>query len=224
MPKRRYSRKRRPRKRRRRMARRRRIPVLLGNQKLVSHKFTDATQLLVDSVAGLSIVKTYRANCISQPNPSTPDQVNGFAEMSALFQNSCVVGSRITLTCLPSQNQHARAFYIATELINRLGQPSFDLDQILAQRFVRSTVYSPGDGGGWRPKITAKFSPRKYFGLRDLRDNDQISAIGEAIPELEAYFNVSQSPTHSTALQTCDIIVQIQYAVLWTHPRTPAFT
>ncbi len=222
---RRYRRKRRMRRKpRRRYRRKRRIPTLLGNQKAVQHKFVDATQLLVDSVGGISVVKTYRANCMAQPNPASPDQPNGFNQMIQLFNKHTVIGSKLTLTCLPSQNQHARAFYIATELQNRLGQASFDLDQILGQRFVRYTVYSPGDGGGWRPRITARFSPKKYLGLKDLKDNDQISATGQELPESRVFFNCGMGPTHSQALQTCDVIVQITYLCLWESPITPAFT
>ncbi len=223
MAKRRYKRKPRRRKRRR-MSRRRRIPVLMGNQHVCSHKYSDATQLLVDSVAGLSIVKSYRANSASSPNVDTSQQPNGFAQMSQLFAKNTVIGSKITLTCLPSAGQHARAFYVATELISRLGQPSFNLDEILAQRFVRYCVYSPGDGAGWRPRITTKFSPKKYFGVKDIKDNDQLQAFGDGLPPQQAFFNVAMGPTHSQPLTTCDAIVQISYTVLWTDPITPAFT
>ncbi len=221
---RRYRRKRKMRRKPRRRRRRRIIPVLLGNQRATQHKFVDATQLLVDSVGGISVVKTYRANCMAQPNPASPDQPNGFQQMSQLFNKHTVIGSKIVLTCLPSQNQHARAFYVATELVNRLAQASFDLDQILGQRFVKYTVYSPGDGGGWRPKITSKFSPKRYLGLKDLKDNDQISALGQELPEQRVFWNLGMGPTHAQALQTCDVIVQITYFCLWTDPLTPAFS
>ena len=227
MARRRYKSKRRRRRSysmRRRKRRPRRIPVLLGKSHVCAHKYADATQLLVDTVAGISVVKTYRANAISQPQPAVPDQPSGFAQMSALFNKHTVIGSKITLTCLPSQNQHARAFYIATELVNRQGQASFDLDQILAQRFVRYAVYSPGDGGGWKPRITSKLSPKKYLGLKDLKDNDQVSALGEGLPEQRVFWNVAMGPTHGTPLQTCDVIIQISYSVLWSDPITPAFT
>ncbi len=223
MAKRRYKRKPRRRKRRR-MFRRRRIPVLMGNQHVCSHKYSDATQLLVDSVAGLSIVKSYRANSASSPNVDSSAQPSGFAQMSQLFAKNTVIGSQITLTCLPSAGQHARAFYIATELISRLGQPSFNLDEILAQRFVRHCVYSPGDGAGWRPRITSKFSPKKYFGVKDLKDNDQLQAFGDGLPPQQGFWNVAMAPTHSTVLQTCDVIVQIKYVVLYTDPISPALT
>jgi len=221
---RRYRRKRTMRKRPRRRRKRRKIPVLMGNQRVCAHKFVDATQILVDSVGGISVVKTYRANCLAQPNPTSPDQPNGFNQMVQLFNKHTVIGSKMTLTCLPSGGQHARAFYVATELVNRLSQASFDLDQILGQRFVRYSVYSPGEGAGWRPRITTKFSPKKYLGLKDLRDNDQISALGQELPTQRVFWNLSQAPTHSQALQTCDVIVQITYSVLWTDPITPAFT
>ncbi len=227
MPRRRYNSKRRRRRSysmRRRKRRPRRIPVLMGKQHVCSHKYSDATQLLVDSVAGLSIVKSYRANSASSPNVDTSQQPNGFAQMSQLFAKNTVIGSKITLTCLPSAGQHARAFYVATELISRLGQPSFNLDEILAQRFVRYCVYSPGDGAGWKPRVTTKFSPKKYFGVKDIKDNDQLQAFGDGLPAQQAFFNVAMGPTHSQALTTCDVIVQISYTVLYTDPITPAFT
>ncbi len=221
---RRYRRKRKMRRKPRRRRRKRRIPVLLGSSRAVQHKFVDATQILVDNVGGISVVKTYRANCMAQPNPTSPDQPNGFNQMIQLYNKHTVIGSKITLTCLPSGGQHARAFYVATELVNRLAQASFDLDQILGQRFVRYAVYSPGEGAGWRPRITSKCSIKKYLGVKDLRDNDQISATGQELPESRIFWNLSQAPTHSNPLQTCDVIVQITYLTLWEQPITPAFT
>ncbi len=221
---RRYRRKRKMRRKSRRRRRSRKIPVLMGNQRVCAHKFVDATQILVDSVGGISVVKTYRANCLAQPNPASPDQPNGFQQMVQLFNKHTIIGAKLTLTCLPSGGAHARAFYVATELVNRLGQASFDLDQILGQRFVRYCVYSPGNGTGWRPRISTNFSPKKYLGLKDLKDNDQISALGEELPVQRVFWNISQAPTHSNPLTTVDVIVQISYSVLWTDPITPAFT
>lgn len=227
MARRRYKSKRRRRRSysmRRRKRRPRRIPVLMGNQHVCSHKFVDATQLIVDSVGGISVVKCYRANALAQPLPANPSQPNGFQQMVQLFNKHTVIGSKITMTCLPSLGQHSRAFYIATELVNRTGQASFNLDEILAQRFVRYCVYSPGEGSGWKPRITAKLSPKKYLGLKDIKDNDQVSALGEGLPVQQVFWNVAMGPTHGTPLQTCDVIIQISYSVLWTDPITPAFT
>ncbi len=186
----------------------------MGKQHVCSHKYVDATQLVVDGVGGLSVVKAYRANSASNPKVDSSDQPNGFAQMSQLFAKNTVIGGKITLTALPSAGQHARAFYIATELVNRFGQPSFDLDQILAQRFVRYCVYSPGDGAGWKPRITSKFSPKRYLGLKDIKDNDQVQAFGDGLPQQQVFWNVAMGPTHTQALATCDAIIQISYTVL----------
>ncbi len=105
MVRRRYKSKRRRRRStsmRRRKRRPRRIPVLMGNQHVCSHKFVDATQLIVDSVGGISVVKTYRANALAQPLPANPSQPNGFQQMVQLFNKHTVIGSKITMTCLPS--------------------------------------------------------------------------------------------------------------------------
>lgn len=222
MRKRRFKRRRRMVRKRRR--RKRRIPVLLGKTHVCSHKLVVATQLAVDTIGGLSITQTIRANSAANPVVGGTAQPNGFSQMNALFDKNTVIGSKITLTALPSQNQHARAFYIATELVNRFGQPSFQLNEVLAQRFVRYCVYSPGDGNGWKPRITTKLSPKKYLGLKDLKDNDQVTAVGEGIPEQVIFWNVAMAPTHAVSLQTCDAIIQVEYTVLYTNPITPAFT
>ncbi len=209
---------------RKRMRRKRHIPILLGKSHACSHKLVVATQLQVDSVAGLSITQTIRANSASNPVVGSSAQPNGFAQMSQLFAKNTVIGSKITLTALPSDGQHARAFYIATELVNRFGAPSFNLNEILAQRFVRYCVYSPGAGTGWKPRITTKLSPKKYLGLKDIKDNDQVQAFGDGLPDQQIFFNIGMSPTHTQPLATCDAIIQVSYTVLYTDPITPAFT
>lgn len=220
-------RKRRP-KRKRRMVRKRlrrkRIPVLLGKSHVCSHKLVVATQLSVDTIGGLSITQTIRANSAANPVVGGTAQPNGFAQMNALFDKNTVIGSKCTLTALPSDGQHARAFYIATELVNRFGAPSFQLNEVLAQRFVRYCVYSPGSGNGWKPRVSVKLSPKKYLGLKDIRDNDQVTAIGEGIPQQVVFWNIAMAPTHATSLQTCDAIIQCEFIVLYNNPITPAFS
>ena len=224
MPKRRFRRKRRPRKRRRRMARRRRIPILLGRSHACQHRFVHATQLLVDSVAGLSITQTIRLNSASTPLVGSTRQPQGFAQMSQLFAKNTVIGCKMTMTALPSLGQHARAFYISKELVNRFGSPSFELNDILSQRFIRYSVYGPGAGTGWKPRVHMTCSPKKFLGLKDIRDNSEVQAFGDGLPERQIFANFCQAPTHGTPLETCDIIVTCMYTVLYTDPISPANT
>ncbi len=219
---RRYRRKRTMRRKMRRRRRRpRRIRTLLGKTAVCSHKLVVPTQLQVDTVGGLSIIQTLRANSAANPVVGSSVQPLGFAQMNALFDKNTVLGSKLTLTCLPSQNQHARAFYATLELANRFGSPSFNLAEVLSRRFARYCVYSPGDGGGWKPRVTSKCSVKKFFGVKDLRDNNELSAIGEGLPTQVVHWNIGMAPSHATSLQTCDAIIQVSYAVLYTQPITP---
>ncbi len=225
MAKRRYKRKRRGRKRPRRMKRRRVPRVLLGKSRLVAHKLVVATQLQVDTVAGLPVTITFRANSAANPMIGSTVQPNGFHELNSLFQDHTVVGCRITMTALPSAGQHARAFYVATELTDRFGSPSMPLNQVLAQRFCRYSVYSPGDGAGWKPRVTSTLSPKKFLDLKDYRDNQEVTGTGDSgNPTKLIYFNCNMAPTHTTPLQTCDVIFQLSYTILWNSPITPIFT
>ena len=216
-------------KRKRRMVRKRRrrsrrIPVLLGKSHVCSHKLVVANQLLVDSVAGLSITQTIRANSAAIPVVGSGVQPNGFAQMSAMFNKSTVLGCKMTLTVLPSTGQHSRAIYIEKTLVNRFGTPSFVLNEILARRYTRYCVISSGPGTGWKPRVTQTCSPKKFLGLKDIRDNDEVSALGDSLPEKEIFFNYAMAPTHSTEMQTIDVIAQVSYVVLYTDPITPPFT
>lgn len=221
-------RKSRKRKRSRKMVRRRkrprRIPVLLGKYHVCRHKLVVANQMLIEPVSGLAITQTIRANSAAIPVVGDTVQPNGFAEMSALFRKSTVIGSKMTLTCLPSGG-HARAFYITKELVNRFGQPGFGLSQILGQRYTRYSVFSPSEGLGWRPRVTQKCSIKKFLNLKDIKDNDQVSAQGNELPEREIFYNYCCSATHQPqGVQTTDIIAQISYTVLYADPISPAFT
>ncbi len=222
---RRYRRKRRM-GRRRRKRRPRRIPVLLGKHHVCRHKLVVANQMLVDAVAGLVITQTIRANSAALPIVGSTQQPNGFAEMNSLFRKHTVLGSKATLTALPSDGQHSRAFYLTKELVNRFAQPAFGLNQILASRYTKYCVYGPGDGQGWKPRVTQKCSVKKFLNLKDIRDNDQVSGeFSDGIPQEIIYYNYAASPTHQPqALQVCDIIMQVSYTVLYSDPITPAFT
>ncbi len=226
MARRRYRKRKRSRKMIRRRKRPRRIPVLLGKHHVCQHKLVVANQMLVDAVAGLVITQTIRANSAALPVVGSTQQPNGFAEMNSLFRKHTVIGSKATLTALPSDGQHSRAFYMTKELTNRFAQPAFGLNQILASRYTRYCVYSPSDGTGWKPRVTQKCSVKKFLNLKDIRDNDQVSGeFSDGLPERIIYYNYAASPTHQPqALQVCDVIMQVTYSVLYSDPITPSFT
>jgi len=98
------------------------------------------------------------------------------------------------------------------------------LNEILARRYTRYCVISSGPGTGWKPRVTQTCSPKKFLGLKDIRDNDEVSALGDSLPEKEIFFNYAMAPTHSTEMQTIDVIAQVSYVVLYTDPITPPFT
>lgn len=215
---------------RRRRRRRRYIPKsLFGDSKAVVLKYCDAGQFTQNAGPGAVnwTVKSY--SCI---NSKFPDFGNntlhpaGWAQMRPLYERALVIGSKCTLTTLAGTNTHPSIQYIDKQIDNFDGNNSQLVRRVLNNRNVRYAWTCQARGGQSRARVSMTFSPKKFFHVKDVRDNEQLSCNTSAAqpgPEQEAWYNVGMSTTHITAaaLNPVDYVVELSYYVLFTNPINP---
>lgn len=194
---------------------------LLGLTKAVKLKYVEFTQIGLS--VGLPLHLSYRCNGPSNPNLlGAGHQPRGWDQLQPLYLTSCCLGSRITVSFMPSSGQHPIICYIqqskviAPTLINPV--------DALEDRMVTSRAWASGQGARG-VTISKNFSAKRFFNKVDVLDDPHLSAptTTATTPQNEAYWHVSFTPTHSVAnLQACDVTVQIEYFVIFKDPVNPS--
>ncbi len=222
MARRRY-RKRRTRRPRRRYRRKRRIMrPLFGQQRVVKHKWAFASQFAVGT-GGLIVTESFRLNSPFDPYVGAgTSSVLGFTQLNALFQDCQVLGAKVMITYLPAATQHPTVYWCELNADTRFGQPSISLDNIVNRKNTSYTFLATNSGNATKQRLVRRYSPKKFFYVKDLRDNETLKCIpANSLAAIDCHVNTAYSTTHAGTLTppgVCDFLVQIDYIVLWTNP------
>lgn len=209
---------------RRRPRRRRRIMrSLMGQSKVVRHKWAHAGQFAVGG-GNLIVTESFRLNSPSAPSlGSTTSQPLGFIQMNSIFRDCQVLGAKIVVTYLPASSQHPTVYWSEIATSSRQGQPSIQLGDIVNRKNTNYRFLATNAGNATTQRLVRKYSPKRYFHVKDLRDNAELKvtpASGVAIDE--CFLNTAYSTTHPgllTAVGVCDYLITIDYIILWTRPE-----
>lgn len=220
----------RPRRKRpyRRRKRKRRYRIsnapLFGKSKRVKFRFCESGQLIPSAVDNTRYaVQTWRMNAVNDPSLQNPGaQPEGFALLRGLFHKSFVIGSKLTVNFLPGQPTHSVILYAEKSSTSLSTLPSPNLNQLLDNRYVNWTMYGSGRGNASRPIVRCKFSTKKWFNVKDVTDNDDLSSRNNSIspPFRLGYFNVGASPTHTIAgpVSPIDFVIVLDFVVQMNEP------
>jgi len=223
---------RRPRRRMRRRRRKMRIQkTLLGDTRVVKHRYTFAGQVSAPSGPGGGFALTESFNLLSPTNPNNTTgftgQPLGFDQMNLLFANCQVLGAKVHLTFLPAEGQHQVVYWATIEKSSRLSQPSGDLSDILSRRNTtyKYSMTNPGSTPG--TQLTRKHSPAKFNGFKDYKDAEEYQCIPATLQvgaNHENYLNFCFSSTHpgsGSLVAACDYAIIISYIIRWFGPIDP---
>lgn len=226
----------RSRRRTRRRYRRRKMRIgktLLGNSRVVKHKYCMSGQQIVQNPANLAVIETFRLLSPADPgvDPGGSNfKVLGFDEMHSLFANCQVLGVKARITWLPVENTHPQVYWSQISKTNEFGQPSQTLQTILNQRncTYKYSMTNPGTTGG--TTLVRKHSPKKYNQFKDYKDAEEYQCIPATslVSGLdENYLNFGYSSTHSgtgSIISTCDYALVMDYIIRWFGPVNPGFS
>jgi len=230
MARRRYFRRRR---RPRRMRRRRKARIhktLLGDSRVVKHRYCFAGQQPVGEPPGdFAIVQSFRLLSPTDPAVSGIEaaQPLGFDQMNLLWTNCQVIGAKSHLTFLPSSGHHQQVYWASVEKQDRQGEASANLDDILNRRNTqyKYSMQNPGSTRG--TVLTRRFSPKKFNAFHDYKDASEhmcFPATQVLNPLFENYLNFGFSTTHpgtGAGAAACDFILIIDYIIRWFGPIQP---
>lgn len=203
---------------------------LFGKYKVAKLRFCQSGLLNVTDTGGFDqwVVRSFRANSAGNPSISDPGILpEGWGLLAPLFQNAYTLGSKITVQWLPNTVSSAGVPWVEKSTVNLDGQLSPALDEVLANKYVRYGLYGAGDGMSAITKKTYSFSTKRWFNVKDVKDNEDLSQVivpDQILPipaEREAFWNVGWASTFPTTAGTNPMpyFVIIDYIVLFCGPR-----
>lgn len=167
----------------------------------------------------------YSANSAFDPkaNATTGDhQPLGWDQYAALYDKYIVLGAKCTVEFLNVVDNNT-----LTE-VSRIGialttdkTPSTDPDYLDTLPSTVSAILTPQIG---YKKLVKKYSAKKFNGVTNVKDNDELGALTTASPSHQDYFQVFQAPivTSGTTFNDPAVIefrVQIDYIVMFRDPK-----
>ncbi len=225
MARRRYkSNRRRRRPRRRRRYKPRPMKSLMGQSKVLRHKWAFAGQLGVSS--NLCVTESFRLLSPFDPKlsgPITQPQPLGFSQMASIFDNCQVLGVKATLIYLPSSAQHNVVFWSEISTEPRQGQPSINLQSILDRKNTNYTFLATNEGNATKQVLHRKMNPKQYFNVTDIKDNELLKCIpANSAAADDIFLNTGFSSSHAglgTSVVGNDYVVLLSYIINWFAPK-----
>lgn len=222
MARRRYKTRRRRRTRSRRRRKPRPMKSLLGQSKVVRHKFAHAGQLQIGG-GNLAITESFRLlSPFDIVVGGGGNQPLGFTQMASIFDNCQVLSVRLTMTYLPSEAQHSCVFWTEISPEPRQGQPSINLQSILDRKNTSYAILSVNPGSSTKQKLHRKVNPRDYFDLTDIKDNVFYKCMpANSVAAQDLYLNTALSSSHPSVGGTIvgnDYILTASFVINWFQP------
>lgn len=197
------------------------LPIAFPNHYLCKVNYVQEVAINASAVPAVYV---FRANSCYDPDlTGVGHQPMGFDELSALYSNFVVVGSRLRMTPINTEDP-VNAAYWGVQLTNSGDQiANMTVSQIMEQerhgfgapRYTRNA----GTDTNRRDTKVAKFSLKKYFRITkaSIRD-DQYAFTPASNPAKGAFYECWCAPVISSDPGNMHFLIQIQYIVLSYNP------
>lgn len=236
-PPRRFGRKRRPRRTfRRRVVRRRRTrrPVMsnrpisqlssniigkpLFPKRIVVRMMYAEPQIgsINPGAAGVAASYVFRANSIYDPNfTGTGHQPMGFDQMMTMYQNFVVLGSKITCTF---NNSDTTNHVIVGIYLSSNSTVISDLSNLIENGNCVFSNLSDSDTSNSVVTLTKMHSPKKWFGVRNIVDDDLFQGTSSADATNLSFYHCFAAANSASDPGSVGLSVRIEYIVMFKEP------
>lgn len=179
-------------------------------------------QLSLNPPVGAPARYDFRANSIYDPDlTSTGHQPMGRDQWSAYYDHYTVIGSKITCKFTSGSVGLSNQYYVAVSLKDTGGQWDADINTACERNGTKLKHLGVADSANGAKTCTAYYSPRRFFGVKDISDNRAI--LGSHIdnnPTEDATFNVvAYGIDKTTDASPLNVMVKISYLVKFTERR-----
>jgi len=183
--------------------------------RIVKMRYSETLQL--DLVSGV-IQYVFSANNLQDPNTTgTGHQPLGYDQWQTWYNHYAVLGSKIRYYITPYDNVSASRATTVACYISDDPTATSDVQTLIEQG--RGSFGIHGALSDAPIKIGTKFSAKKFFNIKDVKDNmTRIGATFGAAPAEQASYILNME-TSSTTSDTYNILVVIDYIVMLSEPK-----
>lgn len=206
----------------RRVSRRRRNLPINGFPKSVMARlrYTEEFNMNCGSLSSTNYI--FHANSAYDPNYSGGGhQPRGFDRFMAMYDHFTVVGSKITVQYANKSGGNDIPAYWDVHLTDDVTfniATVADLFETTQGRGFPQQVGTERNYIGFNPRITRKFSAKKFFGTSVL-GKSQFQGTAAASPTEGAFFQVVLCPISGNDPSPMTFVAQIEYLVVFTEPK-----
>lgn len=218
-------RKKRTNKRKRRVKRRPRFNMHQGfisglpKQRTIKMRYS-GLGTLVNPADGTIVLKQFRANGIFDPDyTGTGHQPMGYDQWKSYYNHYVVLGSRISVRIIPSQDSAGYSAAVGMYLSDNFTLPYTEYTAFIE---ANKGSYTICNGASTNIKaLHTNYSAKKFFNVTDVKDNlDRLGSAQNADPTEAAVYNLwYQAADLSTGPTNLQYIVTIDYIVSWSEPQ-----
>lgn len=177
-------------------------------------------QVGVVCTAGAANSYIFSCNGLYDPNiTSTGHQPLYFDQMAALYDHYCVLGSKITVRCAPISSTNTPVImniYIDDNASGVASSPLSQAEQTLSQR--PRYVWN---GDIANIVMNSNWSAKKFFGGNVLANTD-LQGTSASNPTEQSYWIITAQPSNFSDTLTIQLLVEIEYIVVWKELRDVA--
>lgn len=194
----------------------RQVQNTFSDRQIVKLNYFD--QILMDPGSLGAAGYAFRANCCFDPDySSTGHQPMGFDQWGAFYQKFVVLGAKITVNPLSSDATSDGSSAIITCALQRTPIQDININQQIEQKHSR---YSTVQLGFRSRPIVVHYSAKKFEGVKDVSDNDDLFGTLSASPNKQSYFVISGYASQpSSDTKPIRLQVKINYIVMFKDPQ-----
>lgn len=173
---------------------------------------------------GISVPATQLFRCLNIFDPDytgTGHQPLGYDQMTPIYDHYNVLGAKIKVKAMSAAADAGSGGTVVGIYIDDDQIPSSQYDTILEQGNGVSRILTGNTANGY-VTMSKTFSTKKWFGVKDVMDNDKLQGSNIAgSTDDDAYMVVyAQGLASLSNPSAVYCIAEIEYIVKWTEPKT----
>lgn len=188
---------------------------LFSPTQIVKMRYCD--HVILDPGIGNTAYDTWSATNLNDPYVAAGGhQPMGFDEYMGLYSHFMVLGAKATFYATVPSDLASDAVCLVGQLSGTTTAPGTNLNQIIEQQKSSYKFLTSRSGSRSTGHLSIYYSPKKFWGFKDLRDNtSQLRGNVSASPTENAYFQIQVAGTNPSDNPVAVAIrVVIEYSVM----------
>lgn len=180
----------------------------------------------IDASAGVTNVRLFRCNSLYDPDYSSTSTTQhsplGFEQWMQMYTIYCVVGSKMTATCINTSTNCP----IQYGIVLRQGGVNFQVNpNLLKEQGDSHWRYAGNLSNASRTAVTKKFSTKKFLGFKNPTNENSCRASATGNPASSAYFELWCAAADGiTNPPNTTFQIMIEYVAVLSQPKKLPFS